>query len=368
VTQIRPVARQLPLHELRRLLDAMPAPAATENVDRLEADLARCFGTRHAIAVSSGTAALHCALAALRIGPGDEVLVPAVSVVMSAAPVLYTGARPVFADCDETGADFDYDDLAAKVTSRTRAIMPVYMWGRAADPGRIQGFASSHGLHVIEDACQAHGTSVGGKALGTFGDAGCFSLKDGKILWSGEGGFILTSNDDIAGRCRAFRTHWQAAPAGPSAVAELGHNYRMTEIQAVLARWNLTRFGDLLRLRRAQAAALISALSGIAALHWHPPGDREDWNGFSPVATLDLPRPRVLARRLAEAGVPNSTGSFALVANDQRSVFAHLSPAPCRRARHFVDTTLAITLGEHDDEQRIADMADIVRQEVTRWG
>ncbi len=180
----------------------------------------------------------------------------------------------MFVDCDETGADFDYDDLGAKLTARTRAIMPVYMWGRAADPGRFLGFASSHGLHVIEDACQAHGMSVGGKALGTFGDAGCFSLKDGKILWSGEGGFILTSSEELADRCRAFRTHWQAAPAGSAPMSELGHNYRMTEIQAMLARWNLARFDDLLNLRRAQTAALKSALSSISELQWRPPRDR----------------------------------------------------------------------------------------------
>jgi len=368
VTWPRPAARQWPLDELRRLLDAMPAPAATATVDQLEDELADCFGASHAIAVSSGTAALHCALAALRIGPGDEVLVPAVSVVMSAAPVLYAGARPVFVDCDETGADFDYDDLGAKLTARTRAIMPVYMWGRAADPDRFLGFASSHGLRVIEDACQAHGTNVGGKALGTFGDAGCFSLKDGKILWSGEGGFILTSSDELADRCRSFRTHWQAAPAGSAPMAELGHNYRMTEIQAMLARWNLARFRDLLSLRQAQTAALMSALSGIAALRWRSPRDREDWNGFSPVARLTPARPRELYRRLAEAGVPNSVGSFGLTANDQRGVFANLPPAPCRRARHFVDTTLAIVVSEHDDEQRVAAMADIVAREITGWG
>jgi perosamine synthetase len=367
MTRDRPTPRWL-LGDLRRLLDTMPAPTATANVDQLEAELARTFGAPHAIAVSSGTAALHCALAALRIGPGDEVLVPAVSVVMSAAPVLYAGARPVFVDCDETGADFDYDDLAAKLTARTRAIMPVYMWGRAADPDRFLGFASSHGLRVVEDACQAHGTSVGGKALGTFGDAGCFSLKDGKILWSGEGGFILTSSENLADRCRAFRNHWQTDPAGSALMAELGHNYRMTEIQAMLARWNLARFDDLVTLRRAQTAAFVCALSAVEALQWCSPRDREDWNGFSPLARLTLPRPRELSRRLAEAGVPNSVGSFGLTANDQRRVFAPLPPSPCPRARHFVDTTLAIIFTEHDDEQGITAMAGTVAREITRWG
>src|SRR5262249_48056706 len=127
----------------------------------------------------------------------------------------------------------------------------------------------------------------------------------------------LTGSDDLAGRCRAFRTHWQAPPSGSTPMAELGHNYRMTEMQAVLARWNLARFAELLTLRRAQTAGLVSGLSGIAALRWRGPQNGEDWNGFSPVATLCVPQPRELARRLAEAGVPNSTGSFGLVANDQ---------------------------------------------------
>jgi len=291
------------------------------------AELASTLGAPHAIAVSSGTAALHCALVALRIGPGDEVLVLAVSVVMSAAPSFMPAPGPCFVDCDETGADFDYDDLAAKLTARTRAIMPVYMWGRAADPGRFLGFASSHGLRVIEDACQAHGTSVGGQALGTFGDAGCFSLKDGKILWSGEGGFILTSSEDLADRCRAFRTHWQAAPVGSAPMAELCHNYRMTEIQAMLGRWNLARFDDLLSLRRSRTAALVSALSAVEALQRRSPRDREDWNGFSPEARLTLPRPREPSRRLAEAGVLNSVGSFGLTANDQGACSLLCRPA-----------------------------------------
>jgi perosamine synthetase len=359
--------RQPLLGELGQVLDAMPMPAGAANVDQLEAELAHQFGSRHAVAVSSGTAALHCALVALRIGPGDEVLVPAVSVVMSVAPILYVGARPVFADCDETGADFDYDDLAAKLTTRTRVVMPVYLWGRAADPERLMDFAARHGLRVIEDACQAHGTHARGRALGTVGDAGCFSLKDGKLIWCGEGGFILTDNQELAERCRAFRTHWQAPPAGQAPMAEIGHNYRLTEIQAVLARWNLSRFDDLLRRRQARTAALCSALADMPRLRWHQPRGWEDWNGFSPVATLNVPRPRELASRLAYTGVPNSVGSFALIANDQRPVFAHLHPLTCPRASHFIDSTLAVVLTEHDDEHDISAMADTITKEIGRW-
>lgn len=359
--------RGLPLAAIGEVLAAMPAPLGGSQVGLLEAELAGRFGARHAVAVSSGTAALQCALAALQIGAGDEVILPAVSVIMSAAPVVHAGARPVFADCDGTGADFDYGDLESKVTARTRAVMPVYLWGRAADPAPLQDFAARHGLRIIEDACQAHGSRARGRHLGTIGDLGCFSLKDGKILWSGEGGFILTGDGTHAERCRAVRTHWQVPAAGQAAMTEIGHNYRMTEVQAVIARWNLARFDNLLRLRRAQTARLTSALADIPELRWHPPREWEEWNGFSPVATLNLQRPREFASHLAKAGVPNSTGSFRLIANDQRPLFSAQAPASCPRAATFLDSALAIIISEHDSEQDIDTIAASIAKEIRQW-
>jgi dTDP-4-amino-4,6-dideoxygalactose transaminase len=355
----------LPMAAIGEVLAAMPAPLGGGQVGHLEAELATRFGARHAVAVSSGTAALHCALAALRIGAGDEVILPAVSVVMSAAPVVHAGARPVFADCDATGADFDYGDLASKVTARTRAVMPVYLWGRAADPARLEDFAARHGLRIIEDACQAHGSRARGASLGTIGDLGCFSLKDGKILWAGEGGFILTGDGALAERCRAVRTHWQVPAAGQAAMTEIGHNYRLTEVQAVIARWNLARFDDLLRRRRAQTTRLTAALAGIPEIRWHAPREWEEWNGFSPVATLSLLRPREFTRHLAEAGVPNSAGSFGLIANDQRPLFSR--QASCPRAATFLDSALAIVLSEHDSEQDIDTTAARIAKEICQW-
>lgn len=159
---------------LAATIAGMPNPVAACQVSRYETELTRCFGVPNAVAVASGTAALHCALASCGIGPGDEVLVPAVSVVMSVAPVCYLGAQPVFVDCGPSGADFSYEDLAAKVTTRTKAVVPVYLWGRAGDPARLADFAAEHGLQMIEDACQAHGTLVRGRLAGTFGTSAAF--------------------------------------------------------------------------------------------------------------------------------------------------------------------------------------------------
>jgi dTDP-4-amino-4,6-dideoxygalactose transaminase len=354
-----------PRAALTSALAAMPDPAATCQVSHYENELARHFGIDHAVAVASGTAALHCALAACGVGPGDEVLVPALSVVMSAAPVLYAGARPVFADCDLSGADFSYDDLAEKITRRTKAIIPVHMWGRAGDPARLADFAAAHGLWVIEDACQAHGTRIGKRPAGTGGDLGCFSTKDGKLLWSGEGGFILTRDPGLAGRCRALRTHWQTPPAGEAPLTRLGFNYRLAEPLAAIARANLARFGQLLARRQHQTSLLTALLAGTPGISVLACG--AGWNAYAPLARISLPRPRGFCERLAALGVANSVGTYRLAPCDQRPMFAEFSRAPCRAAASFIESLLAVVMTEHDDDERIHRYADIVTQEAARW-
>jgi perosamine synthetase len=359
-------AREPALHALADLLAAMPDPAATGQSTALEQELAAAFGVCHAIAVSSGTAALHTALTAVGVGPGDEVLVPAVSVVMSVAPIVYAGARPVFVDCTSSGG-IDLRDLAAKCGPRTRAVLPVYLWGRGGDPAAVTAFARQRGLRVVEDACQAHATMSGGRPLGTFGDLGCFSLKDGKILWSGEGGYILASDDDLAATCRAYRSHWTTPPPGQAPLARLGNNYRLAEPLAVIARANLAHFDDLARQRHAQATRMLAAVAAAPGLTEVVPHAGETWNGYSPLWRVSLPDPRGFCRRLADRGVPNSVGSFGLVSCDQRPMFAPFSPAPCPTAAHLVDTTLAVVLTAHDDDARISKLAQIIAEEARRW-
>jgi len=359
-------AQEPALRALADLLAAMPDPAAAGQSMALERELAATLGVRHAIAVSSGTAALHTALVAAGVGPGDEVLVPAVSVVMSVAPIVYAGARPVFVDCTDSG-DIDLRDLAAKCGPRTRAVLPVYLWGRGGDPAAVTAFARQRGLRVVEDACQAHATLSGGKPLGTFGDLGCFSLKDGKILWSGEGGYILTGDDELAATCRAYRSHWTTPPPGQPPLARLGNNYRLAEPLAVIACANLARFGDLARQRHAQATRMLAAVAAAPGLTEVVARAGEAWNGYSPLWRVNLPDPRGFCRRLADCGVPNSVGSFGLVSCDQRPMFAPFSPAPCRTAAHVVDTTLGVVLTAHDDDARISRLAQIIAEEARRW-
>jgi perosamine synthetase len=352
---------------LARLLETMPDPVGASQAEAFEAELAARFGTRHAVAVASGTAALHCAMVSCGIGPGTEVLVPAVSVVMSVAPVVYAGATPVFIDCDPTGTDVDYDALTAAVSSRTRAVLAVPLWGRAGDPRRLAAFAADHGLRVIEDACQAHGTLLAGQPLGTFGDIGCFSLRDGKILSSGEGGFLLTDDDQLAAYARAYRTHWQTPPPGEPPLARLGHNYRLAEPLALIARANLARFDDLLAHRRDQTALLTSLVGDTPGISVPASRPEESWNGYAPLTRLSLPRPRAFSEHLAACGVPNSVGTFRLVSCDQRPPFAPYSPTRCPTATRLIDATLAIAITSKDTDDRIRRYAQTITTEARRW-
>jgi dTDP-4-amino-4,6-dideoxygalactose transaminase len=345
----------------------MPDPWSTGQVELYERELAGYFDVDHVIAVSSGTASLHCALRALAIGPGDEVLVPAVSVVMSVAPILYVGAVPVFVDCRADGITLDLDDLAVKITDRSRAVLPVHLWGRTGDVVRLVEFARAHGLWVIEDACQAIGTRFDGQLAGTLGDLGCFSTRDGKILWSGEGGFILTHDVNLAERCRALRTHWQTPPRGQQPLMELGHSYRLAEPLAAIALRNLAQIDGLLTRRRHQAQMLVSLLADTPGLFPLGEDPEEEWNWFAPLFRIGLARPREFSAHLTALGVHNSVGSHGLTAADRRLLFARYVREPCLQARTAIDVALAVVLSERDTDDCIQGIASTITREAARW-
>ena len=361
-----PGGAQLLAEQLAVVLGQMPDPSGGAVVEQMERELAEAFGVPHAVAVSSGTAALHAALSACGIGPGDEVLVPALTVVMTVAPLNALGATPVFVDSDPTTLDLDYDDAARKVTSRTRAITPVHLWGRMGDPASLAAFASEHGLAVVEDAAQAAGTARDGQGAGTVGTVGCFSMKDGKILWSGEGGFLLTARREVAEHARAFRSHWQPAPPGEAPLSRLATNSRLAAPLAAIALANLRRFPSLVELRRAQTRHLVQALDQAPGLVPLAPAAREEWNGFAPLLHIDLPNPRAFAEHLAQQGVPNSTGSFRLVPCDTRPMFTNRG-RPCRGAGQILDHTLAVILTERDTETTLDRYTAVIAREATAW-
>jgi len=362
-----PGGAQLLADQVAAVLEQMPDPSGGPCAGQLEQALAEAFGVPHAVALASGTAALHAALDACGIGPGDEVLVPGLTVIMTVAPVVALGATPVFVDSDPATLDLDYEDAAAKVTSRTRAIMPVHLWGRMGEPAALSRFASGHGLAVVEDAAQAAGSTRDGQKVGTAGTIGCFSMKDGKILWSGEGGFLLTARRELAEHAAAFRGHWQQPPPGEAPQSRLATSSRLAAPLAVIALANLQRFPALLEQRRAQTRTLLHALEPAPGLRALTPAPGEEWNCFAPLLHINLPHPRAFAEHLAQQGVPNSAGSFRLVPCDTRPMFTRPDRAPCRGAAQILDHTLAVILTEHDTEAALDRYAAVIAREARAW-
>jgi dTDP-4-amino-4,6-dideoxygalactose transaminase len=244
--------------------------------ESFEQAFANHLGVRHAIAVSSCTAALHLAYLAAGVGPGDEVIVPATTFVASAAAVRYCGARPVFADVlapDDLG--LDPSDVEARITPRTKAVCAVHYAGYASDVEHLSKLCEQHGLALVEDAAHApDSTSPGGDKLGTIGLAGCFSFFSNKVLSCGEGGLLATDDDDVAELARTRRAHALTASTwdrhrGHSTgydVVELGFNYRIDEPRAALLEARLGGLGKDVAARRRLVHRYRDLLDGIPGL------------------------------------------------------------------------------------------------------
>lgn len=268
---------------------------------------------KYAIAVSSGTAALHCALLCLGIKPGDEIIVPNLTVIMTIMPIIYVGAIPVFVDCEKDSTDFDYIDLVEKISEKTKAIIPVYMWGIPYNLDKIINIAQQYNLKIIEDACQAQGSMWNGKYLGTFGDMGCFSLKDGKIISSGEGGYILTNSQLYMKSLKDIRNH--EIKSNPKfSFEKVGYNYRLTNIQAYIALQRLKEFESFLCNRRKICEYYYKNIDFFAKLITEENGIV---NNYSPIFLLSHENDSLL-QAFSNEGILNSVGTFGLVPASKR--------------------------------------------------
>lgn len=224
-----------------------------------EDGFAASVGASHAVAVSSGTAALHLSWLAL-LAPGDEVLVPAFSFFATASSVLMAGGKPVFCDVDPRGGGIDVADAQMRVGPKTRAIAPVHLYGGVCDVDGVRQLAEEHGLTIVWDAAQAHGARFRGKDVGGLDDAACYSFYATKTMTTGEGGMITTNNDDLATRLRLLRSHGEAKRYVHT---QLGYNYRLTDIQAAIGLGQLQRLAENIRARRHNAALLNKWLADL---------------------------------------------------------------------------------------------------------
>jgi dTDP-4-amino-4,6-dideoxygalactose transaminase len=295
----------------------------TERFERLVAERQHA---RFAFATTSCTAALHLAMMALDIGPGDEVIVPAFTWVTTAHASEYVGARPVFVDVARDTYNIDPARIEAAITPRTRAVVAVHLFGLAAPMTEIIDVAQRHGLAIVEDAACAIGTTYHGRPVGTLGDIGCFSFHPRKIVTTGEGGMATTDREDLADRLRSLRNHGATGlpptsqePHGPWTMAtfdRLGFNLRFSDIQAAVGVAQMAKLDRLLRERRARAERYHSLLAKAQQLALPPHMEQAGGHTYqSYVVRLigaDRNQRNAAMRRLAERGIETRPGTHAV--------------------------------------------------------
>ncbi len=318
-----PVRRQM-LPYGRQIIDEGDVAAVSEalrsdwlttgpRVREFEQAFADFASAREAVAVNSGTAALHAAMHALGIGPGDEVIVPALTFAATANAVIYEGGTPVFADVDPATLLLDPASVASRLTSRTRAIAAVDYAGQPCDYGALRALTSHRGIPLVADACHAIGGSRGGEKVGTLADLNAFSLHPVKSMTTGEGGVITTNDSALANRMRVFRNHGittdhrqrEAQGAHYYEMTELGYNYRITDFQCALGTSQLRRLADWVRRRQEIAERYDQAFAAepaIAPLLTHPKVShgRHLYVVRLRLERLSVPRDRIFAALRAE--------------------------------------------------------------------
>lgn len=285
----------------RETIEAAVEPLVTGKVNywtghygmEFEQKFAEWNGAKYGISTSSGTSALHTAVAALGIGPGDEVITTSYTFIASSFCICQAGAIPVFADVQRKDHTISPESIESKITDRTRAILVVHLYGNVCEMDPIMEIARKHHLYVIEDCAQAHGAMYKGKKVGTIGDVGCFSFCQSKTFTTGgEGGCVITNNEDLAWECRSFRDHGydvrtrmrllELEEALPYIHNRVGFNYRMTEMQSLIGLKELERLDSWnLKNRRRNGEMLIAALRDCPQIQYLPIHNQEGKvNGF----------------------------------------------------------------------------------------
>ncbi len=273
--------------------------------EEFERRIAAYAGVPHAVAVSSGTAALHLILQGLGIGPGDEVLVPSFTFAASVNAILFAGAKPVFVDIEPVHYTLDPEDAARRVTGRTRAILAVDVFGHPVEWDPLTALAERHGLLLIDDSCEALGAEYRGRRIGGFGDAAAFAFYPNKQMTTGEGGMIVTRDARLAGLAKSLRNQGRAEGSAWLEHRVLGYNYRMDELSAALGISQLKRIEDFLARRARVAARYTERLRAYDWLEIPVIGAHVRMSWFVYVVRLaaDLDRDRI-ARSMETLGIP----------------------------------------------------------------
>lgn len=324
-----------------------------------EAAVMREVGSDFAFATSSCTTALHLALVALGVGPGDEVILPDFTFPATANVVVQQGAHPVLADIDHSTFGMRAESLAACITDRTRAIMPVHAFGLTADMDPLLEVARAHGVPVIEDAACSLGGTYKGRASGSIGDLGCYSFHPRKIVTTGEGGMVVTNDAGLAARIAVLRTHGSVRGELFLSFVEAGFNYRLSDINAAIGVVQMSRLASLLEARRRLAATLTKLLSDVEGVRPPVVPDYAEHTYQSYVVLLDaaIDRNQVILG-MRQRGIETTLGTYSLQAEPY---FAQLPSAmrhPAETSARVSRSALTLPLHPAQDEAELEQIAE----------
>jgi len=302
--------------EKRLVMEVLESGSLNRNggtkVVAFEKRFAEWYGVKHAVASSSGTSAIHVAVAALDLEPGDEVITSTISDMGTCIGILMQNLIPMFADVDRRTGCITAETIEKVLSPRTRAILPVHLFGQPCDMDPIMALAARHDFRVIEDCAQAHGSSYKGRFAGTIGHMGAFSFQQSKQITTGDGGMTITNDDALADRGRLFADKAWPRTSGSRGHAFLGMNYRMTELQGAVGLGQMTKLDAILERRRRTARLLTERLQQVRGIcpPYHYPGVVHSWWIYS--FTIDEPHfgiaPQEFVKALQAEGIPFGAG------------------------------------------------------------
>ncbi len=301
------------LNQIREVIESKWI-AEGPKVRELEEKIASICEVKHGVAVSNGTVALYVGLMDLGMGEGDEVIVPDLTFIASANAVKLTGATPVLVDVDEKTLNIDPEAAQKAITERTRAIMPVHLYGQAADMDEVMKIAQKHSLYVIEDAAEAIGVKFKGKPVGGFGNVNCLSFYADKTITTGEGGMLLTDDDKLAEWCRFFKNQGRLG-GGPYIHPHLGYNFRLSDLQAAVGLGQLSKLSTIIEKKKRNESLYrenLADVEGIEFSYIDPRSSNVPWR-----INIFIEKPEALQNFLEKEGIGT------------RRFFAPIHSQPC---------------------------------------
>lgn len=352
--------------KLIECVDSTYVSTAGPFVHEFEESFASFLGVETAVSVQSGTAAIHIALVELGIGPGDEVIVPALSFVASVNPVLYAGATPVFVDVDPMTWTLDPDRTEREITGRTRAILPVHLYGNPCDMGYIQEMAEKHGIAIVEDATESLGAVWKGRFTGTIGDLGCFSFNGNKLITTGGGGMLVARDRKRADHIRFLVNQARDASKGYFH-EELGYNYRMTNLEASLGLAQMERLEEFLEKKRRFSRIYREELEDLEGVRFQkelPQGNSSWW-----LPSLTVERNNFEIRRLQVElkswGIPTRRLFGPMV--DYPYLGSFVKHDDFAAARRLFETGINLPASTLNSEEETALAARTIREVILRY-